>query len=179
MKHTRKRYQAGCLTTEKRKTGSPVWIYRWRELDTSGKQVNRKMVIGDKHTYPSKAAALKAVDGLRLEVNKEAATGVYKPLSIGQLVQHYREVELADSAPKTARTKAVYGQHFDTYILPRWNDYRMKDVRAVLVESWLASLPLAPATKAKTRNIMSALYEHAMRYGWATANPKFARVPNV
>jgi len=171
MKHTRKRYQQGSLTTEKRKTGSAVWVYRWRETDTSGKQTNRKLVIGDKTTYPSKAAALKAVDGLRLEVNKEAPTGVYKPLSIGQLVQHYREVELADSAPKTACTKAVYGRHFDGYILPRWKDYRMKDVRAVLVESWLAALPLAPATKAKTRNIMSALYEHAMRYGWATANP--------
>jgi integrase len=47
----------------------------------------------------------------------------------------------------------------------------MKDVRAVAVESWLAELPLAPSTKAKTRNIMSALFEHAMRYGWATLNP--------
>ncbi len=171
MKHTRKRYQAGCLTTEKRRTGSSVWVYRWRESDTSGKQVNRKLVVGDKTTYPSKAAALKAVDGLRLEINKEAPTGVYKPLSIGQLVQHYREVELSDAAPKTARTKAVYGQHFDGHILPRWQEYRIQDVRAVLVEGWLAGLPLAPGTKAKTRNIMSALFEHAMRYGWATLNP--------
>lgn len=106
-----------------------------------------------------------------MEINKEAPTGIYKPLSIGQLIAHYREVELADAAPKTARTKAVYRQHFDTHILPKWQEYRMQDVRAVLVESWLAALPLAPGTKAKARNIMSALYEHAMRYGWATANP--------
>jgi integrase len=171
MNQTRKRYQQGSLTTEKRKTGSAVWVYRWRETDTSGKQVNRKIVIGDKATYPSKAAALKTVEGLRLEINKEAPAGVYKPLSIGQLVAHYREVELADAAPKTALTKTVYGQHFDTHILPKWQEYRMQDVRAVLVEGWLTALPLAPATKAKTRNIMSALYEHAMRYGWATANP--------
>jgi integrase len=72
---------------------------------------------------------------------------------------------------KTAGTKYVYGQHLDTYILPKWQDYRLRDVRAVSVESWLAELPLAPATRSKTRNILSALYEHAMRYGWATANP--------
>jgi integrase len=171
MNHKRKRYQHGSLTTEKRKSGPAVWIYRWREIDTRGEQVNRKKVIGNRDTHPSKAAALKAIDGLRLEINKEAPVGVFKPLGIGQLVQHYRETELAESAPKTARTKAVYGQHFDDYILPRWQGYRMQDVRAVLVESWLSESALAPGTKAKTRNIMSALFEHAMRYGWATANP--------
>jgi len=171
MKHIRTRWQAGSLTTEKRKSGPAVWVYRWRETDTRGKQVNRKRLVGDRSTYPTKAAALRAVEGLRLEINKESPTGVFKPLSIGQLVQHYREIELAESSPKTARTKAVYGQHFDSYILPRWQQYRMQDVRAVLVESWLAELNLAPGTKAKTRNVMSALFEHAMRYGWATANP--------
>jgi integrase len=171
MNHQRKRYQHGSLTTEKRKTGPVVWVYRWRETDTRGEQVNRKRVIGSKATYPSKAAALRAVDGLRLEINKEVPTGIFQPLSIGQLVQHYREIELGDANPKTARTKAVYGQQFDSHILPRWQEYRMQDVRAVLVESWLAELTLAPGTKAKTRNIMSAVFEHAMRYGWATSNP--------
>lgn len=172
MKHQRKRYQHGSLTTEKRKTGPAVWVYRWRETDTAGNAVNRKLVVGNKTTYPSKAAALSAVEGMRLEINKETPAGIFKPFSIGQLVVHYRETELAESnANKTARTKDVYGQHFDSHILPRWQGYRLQDVRAVLVESWLAELHLAPATKSKTRNIFSALYEHAMRYGWATANP--------
>jgi integrase len=171
MNHQRKRYQAGSLTTEARKKGPSVWVYRWRELDTSGKAVNRKLVIGDKAKYSSRAAALKAVDGLRLEINKESPVGIFKPLSIGHLVQHYRETELGDASPKTVRTKAVYGQQLDTYILPRWGEYKMQDVRAILVEGWLSGLTLAPGTKAKTRNIFSALFEHAMRYGWATANP--------
>jgi integrase len=172
MKHTRQRYQHGSLTTEKRKTGPAVWVYRWRETDTDGEQVNRKLVVGTKITFPTKSSALAAVQGMQLEINKETPAGIYKPLSIGQLVIHYRETELADTNPrKTAGTKYVYGQHLDTYILPKWQDYRLRDVRAVSVESWLAELPLAPATRSKTRNILSALYEHAMRYGWATANP--------
>lgn len=77
----------------------------------------------------------------------------------------------ATNSGKTALTKSVYSQHFNRYILPRWQEHRLQDVRAVSVESWLAELPLAPSTRSKTRNILSALYEHAMRYGWATLNP--------
>jgi integrase len=172
MKHNRRRFQHGSLTTEKRKKGPSVWVYRWRETNTDGKQVLRKIVVGSKITYPTKSSALAAVQGMQLEINKETPAGIYKPLSIGQLVLHYRETELAESNPnKTARTKAVYGQQLETHILPRWQDCRLQDVRAISVESWLNELPLAPATRSKTRNIMSALYEHAMRYGWATANP--------
>jgi integrase len=44
-------------------------------------------------------------------------------------------------------------------------------VKSVQVEQWLKSLPLAPGSKAKLRNIMSALYSHATRWEWATRNP--------
>jgi integrase len=86
MKHTRKRYQQGSLTTEKRKTGPAVWVYRWRETDTDGEQVNRKVVVGTKLTFPTKSSAIAAVQGMQLEINKETPAGIYKPLSIGQLV---------------------------------------------------------------------------------------------
>ena len=45
------------------------------------------------------------------------------------------------------------------------------------VEQWLKMLsfengdPLAKGSKAKIRNIMSALYSHAIRWEWATGNP--------
>ena len=53
----------------------------------------------------------------------------------------------------------------------------MLEVRAVEVEQWLKRLcfekgdPLAKGSKAKIRNIMSALYSHAIRWEWTTANP--------
>jgi integrase len=43
-------------------------------------------------------------------------------------------------------------------------------VKSVPVEQWLKSLALAPGSKAKIRNIMSALYSHAIRWEWATHN---------
>ena len=54
----------------------------------------------------------------------------------------------------------------------------MADVKAVEVEKWLKTLcfkktgiPLARGSKAKIRNIMSALYSHAIRWEWADKNP--------
>lgn len=45
------------------------------------------------------------------------------------------------------------------------------DVKTVAVEQWLDSLPLAPGTRTKIRNIMSAVFAHGIRYAWITFNP--------
>ena len=47
----------------------------------------------------------------------------------------------------------------------------MTDVKAVEVERWLKTLALAKSSKAKIRNIMSALYSHAIRWAWTKRNP--------
>jgi len=39
------------------------------------------------------------------------------------------------------------------------------------VEEWLHSLPLAPASKAKLKCVLSVLYNNAIRYEWLTFNP--------
>jgi integrase len=60
-------------------------------------------------------------------------------------------------------------------------------VKAVHVEEWLKSLPVSRGTKAKIRNIMSALYSHAKRWEWTTTNPithvrqsaKRSRIPTI
>ena len=41
---SRPRYQNGCLKQMPRKSGPPVWVYRWRETDEDGK---RQPLIGD------------------------------------------------------------------------------------------------------------------------------------
>jgi len=40
------------------------------------------------------------------------------------------------------------------WVLPRWGEYRLSEVRTVAVESWLRSLSLANARKAKNRAIV-------------------------
>jgi hypothetical protein len=45
-------------------------------------------------------------------------------------------------------------------------DYQLRRVSSVEVEDWLKSLLLASGTKAKLRNLMSAVFRHAIRYRW-------------
>jgi site-specific recombinase XerD len=48
---------------------------------------------------------------------------------------------------------------------------RLKEVKPIAVETWLDGMQVAPGTKAKTKGVMSVLFQHAMRYEWATTNP--------
>src|SRR5215472_12866560 len=54
---------------------------------------------------------------------------------------------------------------------PRWGAYRLLDVRAVEVESWLKSLNLAQGTRSKIRNVMSVLFNHGRRHDLCDRNP--------
>lgn len=163
MKFTRERYQSGCLTRESRKARPDVWIFRWRETRPDGR-VNRKVIVGSVEQYQTKAAALKAVENLRVNINTETFT----PLTIQQLVAHYTEIELPT---KAFSTNQVYRVYLKTWVLPQWGHMRPADLRTVAVEKWLHSLPLADGSKAKIRNIMSVLFSHAIRYEWLSHNP--------
>jgi integrase len=170
MKLNRTRYQQGSLTTEKRSSGQKVWVYRWRETKQGEQTVHRKRIVGTKAEYPTKSSALKAIDGLRLEANAEAVIAS-SPLTIDQLIAHYKDIELADTNSKTARTKEVYQHQLDKVISPKWGSHRLKDVKPIAVENWLNSMPVAPGTRYKTKGVMSILFQHAMRHEWAAMNP--------
>jgi site-specific recombinase XerD len=103
---------------------------------------------------------------------------------VAELVTHYREKELPNKTPYTGE---VYGGYLNTWILPMWEKLSLSDVRTVAVETWLGTLPLANGTKAKIRNVMSALFAHAMRWEFTNRNPitlvrqsaKRERIPDV
>jgi integrase len=88
---------------------------------------------------------------------------------------------------KTPYTAEVYAGYLKTHILPTWAKHSLSDVKTVAVEAWLKTLKLAPGTKAKLRNLMHALYNHAMRLDLTNRNPitfvrqsaKRTRVPDV
>jgi integrase len=111
------------------------------------------------------------VDGLELDINTESVSGAFASLTVNELIEHYRLIELADGNSKTARTKQVYEHQLANMISPKWGNHRLRDVKAVAVEKWLNSLPVAPGSRYKTKGVMSVLYQHAMRYEWASANP--------
>ncbi|HEY1463354.1 MAG TPA: tyrosine-type recombinase/integrase [Terriglobales bacterium] len=90
---------------------------------------------------------------------------------MAELVDHYKEKEMPEDSNKAYSTRKAYQSYFKNWLVPVWGGHRISDVKTVAVEEWLRSLSLAPGTKAKIRNIMSALFTHAMRYEWADRNP--------
>jgi hypothetical protein len=56
--------------------------------------------------------------------------------------------------------------YLDNWILPRWGELKLDQIKPVAVEEWLDGIKRAKATRAKIRNLMSALFHHAMRYEW-------------
>jgi len=123
---------------------------------------------------------MKGCELLRANINKETRS----PRTVAELVTHYRQHELPTKTPYTAE---VYTGYLKTWIQPKWNAHSLSDVRTVAVEAWLGTLPLADGTKAKLRNLMHALYNHAMRWEFFDRNPitlvrqsaKRTRVPEV
>ncbi len=185
----RTRYQQGSVQREKRRSGPDVWIFRWREIGPDGKSVQRKAIVGTIGTLSTEAQALKAAQALRIDANQQTPQPGSKPESISDLVAHYRLKELADESDsgKAFSTRSGYGCYLDNWILPRWGDHSPVQVKSVAVEAWLKSIPRARGTKAKIRNIMSAVFTHAMRYEWVDKNPiklvrqsaKRERIPDV
>ncbi len=110
------------------------------------------------------------MSALRQSINEHIAA----PTTVSELLVHYIRHELPRKALSTAEGYRIY---FRRYIEPKWGSHPLITVRAVEVERWLESLrdrkgaPLAPGTRAKIRNILSAIFSHAVRHQLTTSNP--------
>jgi len=171
-KLTRQTFQHGSLTTEKRKNGEQIWVFRWRESGSDGKRVRRKAIVGTLKELPTKAKAETAVAGLRLDITKEQPARLKGAISVRELAAHYQSTELDEkNSTKAFSTRECYRGMIEQYIVPRWGDYLLGDVRTIAVESWLGELSLSNGSKTKIRGVFHALYSHAQRYEWHDANP--------
>jgi integrase len=154
------RYQEGSLERVSRAKGPDVWVYRWRELRRDGTRVQRKKVLGNLLRLKTKADAKREVENLRAQINAQL-------LKIGRMTLeeawgHFQEHELrVNRSPTTINS---YLDYYKSQIIPVWKDIALEDIKAVAIEKWLRSLDLAPGSKAKIRNHMSALFSHCIRH---------------
>ena len=95
-----------------------------------------------KHPLP------KAAQALRIDANQQTPQAEARPGTVAALVAHYRLKELAGerNGRKAFATRAAYECYLDSWVLPK-------------------------GTKAKIRNLTSALFSDAMRYEWLDRNP--------
>jgi len=159
------RLQQGSLLRLKRKGGPDVWVFRWYE-DINGTRSYRKRTIGTVIRFPNRKDAEKVADTLRNNINSEFRV----PETVAELVTHYRKHELTEES-KAYATIEANTLYLANHIVPKWGTTYLQDVRTVDVETWLHTLVFAPGTRSKIRNIMSAVFNHAIRREWMERNP--------
>jgi integrase len=159
------RLQQGSLLKLKRKAGPDVWVFRWYD-ETDGTRTYRKRTIGSVARFPHQQDAERAVEALRNNINSEFRV----PETVSELVTHYRKHELTEEK-KAYATIEANSLYLANHIVPKWGTEYLQDVRTVDVELWLNSLPFAPGTRSKIRNILSAVFNHAIRQEWMDRNP--------
>ena len=68
--------------------------------------------------------------------------------------------------PRLALTTQYTVRHIlNDYLIPRWGKQPALDIRALDIEAWLNSLPLANPTKDKIRRVMFRVYFKAQKHG--------------
>lgn len=164
--------QSGSLRRVPRRRGPDVWAFRWREPGCDGRRVHRQIVVGTIEQFKNESAAAKAIVALRREIKGHDCRWRKRLLTLRHLVEHYKQRELgSDSDWKTYSTKSAYQGSLRKWIVPRWGSFTLSTIRTIEVECWLGKLPLARATRAKIRNPMSVLFNHARRYDLFDRNP--------
>jgi integrase len=148
--------------------------------------------VGTVDEYPTERAAEQAVEVLRIDINAGANNTPYpKVIDFYTLAEHYIAHELPVDQNEAIVAKAystivTNKRYLRLWIIPRWGHVKIdpKCWQPVEIETWLRNLGkergLANGTRAKIRNIMSAVFRHAIRHGFlprdAYANPmKYVR----
>jgi hypothetical protein len=111
-------------------------------------------------------------DALRIDINLQTPHASSGPTTVNQLIEHFllKKMPQDDRERRSYSTKATYECYLTNWISPKWGKHRIGEIKAVAVENWLATIPRADGTKAKTRNIMSAVFNHAVRHEWLDKN---------
>ena len=186
------RSQKGSLCMSVNGSGTQVWIFRWWETMTDGRRVRKKRQVGTLDQYKTEAAAEKAVRNWRLTLCANQG-GTISGVTMKAVIDHFREKELVDKGEdgRAWSTRDRYEANLNSWIEPRWGKEELTAIKAPLVEEWLRKLhqkprkgkgpqslaverelkPLAPASKAKIRNLMSVLFNHAIRWDFTDRNP--------
>ncbi len=170
----RTRYQQGSLVLEERKKGPAVWVYRWWEKDINGKPVRRKLQIGSSVQYSTESAAQAAADALRLTINNPSNRRTLRQTTVTTLWEHYCREELPIKEMYAQDACTLYAKN---WILPRWGNLLLEEVKTVEVERWLRATDVTDGTKAKVKCVMSALFSHAVRWEFCGHNPISSGIP--
>jgi integrase len=145
----RARYKTGSVVFDKRRG---TWNFlQW----VDGKR--RSQIIGTKQKFPTKTAAWREAEKLRLPLEKP----IHDANTVNAMATRYE----AERFPSRRSTARVYRSWLHNYVLPEWGNKSLSEVQPRPVELWLRSLPLSPKSKSHVRNMLYMLMDFAMWCG--------------
>jgi len=98
-------------------------------------------------------AARKAVRLLVPDLNVKKASAEPSSMTVAQLCSHFDQRELCmTNTWRSYSTKSIYKVYLKRWVIPKWSEHLLSDIRTIEVESWLRGLPVARSTCAKIRN---------------------------
>ena len=188
----RSTYQYGTLSLETRRRGPDAWAYRYFEA-VNGSKRRRKTIVGTLEQYPTRAAAERACEHVRLVANAENLNP--QSPTMGGLIDRYIEQVLRPcinipiggtqdpSARMSFHCAKSYKSVLNKWVRPRWESQRVRQfdhpaVRAA-VEEWLRTLwrtpnnpdGLAPKTVRSIYNVMKLTFKFGVKWGYLSENP--------
>ena len=188
----RRAYQYGTLILETRKRGPDVWIYRHSDF-ANGRKRRPKTIVGNLDQYPTRVAAERACQHLRLAANAETLDPECPTIRglidryIEQVLRPCLNVPLGGEQDSSARISfhcaKSYKSVLDKWVRPRWESYRVdhfdKPAMRAAIEEWLGSLwrsqnnpnGLAPKTVRSIYNVMKLAFKFGVKWGYIRENP--------
>ncbi len=155
---------------QKQRANGMTWIFRFQTTRPSdGKRVENTKPIGlVKDLGASEAAAWREVGRLGLDIEPNHSTN---QTTFRDLVEHFRNVELRKLRGvrvKAAETVSTHEILLDRWILPRWGETLLTDIKSLAIEAWFESLINPGGLKwpsvVKIKSIMNQVFAHAQRY---------------
>src|SRR6266568_4765904 len=157
------RYQYGTLTLRRRKTGPDVW--QWRYVENGRRKAT---LIGTTDRFPSKSAALRALESHRLRLNADNSQTQFRPITLRALIDRYISEELEQVRHDT---QVSYRAFLNKWIRPRWGEMVLSAIKPIPVEAWLKTIPRSPQTRGHIRNMFHVLFQCAIRWELTDRNP--------
>ena len=152
----RKRYQSGSLRKVSRVHGW-AWEYRYYATAANGVRKLRVQTLSGTQ-YPTERDVRNALAPMIKLLNADTVAGQLSA-TMGTILDRYINEELLKLRHST---QCTIRSLIELHIRPRWKNIRPSDVEAGDVETWLGTLELGAASKARARNLISRLLDLAM-----------------
>jgi integrase len=148
----------GWLTKGKRKKGD-VWLHHFYVTrDSDGKRVETTRTIGSVSKFPKDSDVWQ-------EIQRSQQAGSTGRLTVNTLADAYRKTELPF---KSQSTQDLHQHELDRYILPRWGNTYVDEVRVLDVKKWL--IAVAEENKFTTESISKAKHVFSRLFSFGSEN---------